>query len=355
MNYTGTHQLLFIEEADPHSFFEKEASISRMPDDEKKWPAHMLSEIHKSLPFLSDYDIDLELTSLDAEAGTALGYAMVRNKSLKNNAVKDLGKASNRIRVPIIIQDRKLQPFHTFELGGGHYPLTAERIEAAMVNPAIFDSSVNKIPRSPSLADQTSPPYQQRQGFGRTGGENTGAMAGGHGKSASAPSLHDALGAVGRTHMAKLAGVEISDDTGHSKEAMVKGARMMPSASRWREYGDEWLKRYESTPFFREALAVQEEDAMIDLQKAESSATRALVRAEDATFKIKIAQMESGLARWKKETRGLMVADTLDKLACCRDENRSWSDEFLTTPMYKEALTFAEGAAERIFAIVNAD
>ena len=35
----------------------------------------------------------------------------------------------NMVRIPVIVADRLLQPFHTFELGGNVYPLTAERIE----------------------------------------------------------------------------------------------------------------------------------------------------------------------------------------------------------------------------------
>jgi hypothetical protein len=38
-----TMPALFLPEVDPHSFFEKEASIAKMPDDEAKWPAHVLS------------------------------------------------------------------------------------------------------------------------------------------------------------------------------------------------------------------------------------------------------------------------------------------------------------------------
>ena len=73
MTYTGTHEPLFIASVDPSDLFEKDASISKMPDDEKKWPAHLLSQLHKQLPFLSDFDVDITLDRLEPEAGFALG------------------------------------------------------------------------------------------------------------------------------------------------------------------------------------------------------------------------------------------------------------------------------------------
>ena len=74
-------QLLFLPDVDPNSFFEKEASISKMPEDEKDWPSHILSSLYEQLPFLSKFSVNIMLQRMEAEAGFAFGYALVLSKS----------------------------------------------------------------------------------------------------------------------------------------------------------------------------------------------------------------------------------------------------------------------------------
>ena len=157
---------LFLPRVDPHQFFEKGASISKMPDDDQKWPSHILSEMYRHLPYISRYDVDISMQRVEPEAGFAFGHALVINKN-DPNAATESKNAENHIRIPIIVADRQLQPFHTFEVGKEIYPLTSERVEAAMLNPAIFDGPAKKPRRMKSMIDQLYPPYEQRQGFGR--------------------------------------------------------------------------------------------------------------------------------------------------------------------------------------------
>lgn len=171
--------MLFRPPVDPHSFFEKQASIAKMPDDDMKWPAHVLSNLHQQLPFLSQYEVDLDLQRVEPEAGFAFGHAMLMARN-DPSAATSAKNPQNMVRIPIIVADRLLQPFHTFELGGNVYPLTSDRIEEALINPAIFQGPANPRRSEKSLVDQMQPPYQQRQGFGRTV-EDAGA------KTASAP------------------------------------------------------------------------------------------------------------------------------------------------------------------------
>ena len=84
MLHTPTSQPLFIRHKSAAELLEKQAAaVARMPDDDKRWPAQVLSEMHKQLPFLSKFDVDIELTRVEPEAGYALGYAMLRNKTGK--------------------------------------------------------------------------------------------------------------------------------------------------------------------------------------------------------------------------------------------------------------------------------
>lgn len=171
MLHTPTSQPLFIQHKSAAELLSKEAAaIARMPDDDKRWPAQVLSEIHKQLPFVSKYDVDIEMTRVEPEAGYALGYAILRNKTGRQRAEEQLGKPTNKLRVPVIVADRMLQPFHVFEIGGKVYPLTQERVESAMMNPAMFDGAADP-PGTRSLLDQIYPPFQHRQGYGMMSGD----------------------------------------------------------------------------------------------------------------------------------------------------------------------------------------
>lgn len=215
---------LFIQPIDHHKWFEKTASIARMPEDEKKWPAHVLSEMHKQLPFLSDLDVDIVIDSQDPEAGFALGYGMIHNRTMRQPQ-DALGKEANAMKIPVIIADRMLKPFHTFELGGDIYPLTPDRVKQAMVQPAIFDGPVRKTPGSQSLVDQLYPPYQQRQGFGRT---QDASNATGIGKIGSSP-----LRTKADKLMGKKATAMLSFNPGDMLPSMMvvqktRGLKLMP-------------------------------------------------------------------------------------------------------------------------------
>jgi hypothetical protein len=178
-------KFLFLPRVDPHSFFEKEASISKMPDDEKNWPAHILSVLHEQLPFLSNFSVNIMIQRMEPEAGFAFGYAMILGKSDPRVAAESKNP-ENSIRIPLIVADRQLQPFHTFELKGQVMPLTSDRVEAAMMNPVIFDGPATRPRAQKSLVDQLYPPFQQRGGFGMT---NTGTNQGGISKVSSAPNI----------------------------------------------------------------------------------------------------------------------------------------------------------------------
>ena len=171
MLHTPTSQPLFIRHKSAAELLEKQAAaVARMPDDDKRWPAQVLSEMHKQLPFLSRFDVDIEMTRIEPEAGYAIGYAMLRNKTGKQRAAEELGKPTNKIRVPVIVADRLLQPFHVFEVGGKTYPLTQDRVESAMMNPSMFDG-ISDPPGTQSLLDQIYPPFQHRQGYGMMSGD----------------------------------------------------------------------------------------------------------------------------------------------------------------------------------------
>ena len=171
--YTGSHEPLFLPEVNPEQWFEKQASLGKVPEDDKKWPGFVLSEIHKQLPFLSDRDVAINMARVEPEAGFAFGYALIRNTRPSEVKPKD---ERSFIRIPIMITDRQLQPFHVFVLGGKAYPLTKERVEEAMIDPAMFAGAASLPDKQKGLMDELFPPYQQRQGFGRTSESGSGVQ-----------------------------------------------------------------------------------------------------------------------------------------------------------------------------------
>ena len=185
---TATSESLFIKKLDPRDLFKKEASIARMPDDDKKWPEVVLSELHKQLPFMSGMDVSLNFTRIQPEAGYGFGYALVRGQK---NAVNLAPKDENQmVKIPIIVADRHLEPFHVFHFEGRTLPLTRGRFEEALENPRVF-AGVDKMPKTQkSLIDQLYPPYQQRQGFGRVvDGSGMSGSSMGINKTAQAPAM----------------------------------------------------------------------------------------------------------------------------------------------------------------------
>jgi hypothetical protein len=163
---TATTESLFLAPIDPKALFTKEATIARMPDDDRKWPEVVLSELHKQLPFLSGMDVALNFTRIAPEAGYGFGHAIVRGQ--KNAAGLPTPKSENQlVKIPIIVEDRYLQPFHVFLFESRTIPLTQSRFEEALENPRVFAGSDAPPKEEKSLVDQLYPPYQQRQGFGR--------------------------------------------------------------------------------------------------------------------------------------------------------------------------------------------
>ena len=165
---TATHESLFLPTVDPSSLITEKvaAAIAKLPDDSRKWAAFIHSELMRHVPYLAEHDVEIVLTQAEEEAGVAFGYAQVHNRT-SARPQDDADRPGNVIRIPIIAQDRRLQKFMVFEVGGRVLPLSEQRIEQAMLNPSPFDTDVRRIPPTASLVNDLYPPYQQRQGFGR--------------------------------------------------------------------------------------------------------------------------------------------------------------------------------------------
>ena len=151
----------------------KEAAFAtRLSETPENWPQELTSELYKQLPFLSDYDVNVNLDRVEPNRGFAFGYADVSSKT-ERPEVEHQEAGIPHIRIPLVIQERAAKPFSIFLDGEKVIPLTEERVREALFNPATFDISTT-APRDPSLVEATMPP--QRSGIGM-GGEYKMAAA----------------------------------------------------------------------------------------------------------------------------------------------------------------------------------
>jgi hypothetical protein len=153
-------------------FLKEAAFASRVSEQAENWPMELNSELFKQLPFLSDYDVNVNLDRVDTGRGFAFGYADVSNKT-ERPEVEHTEMGIPHIRVPLIIIERSVKPFAIFLDGERVLPMTEERVRQILFNPASFDLST-AIPRDPSLVEPLMPP--QRSGIGM-GGEYKMASA----------------------------------------------------------------------------------------------------------------------------------------------------------------------------------
>lgn len=218
---TATSESLFIKEVDPNELFQKEASIARMPDDDRKWPETVLSELHKQLPFLSGMDIALNFTRIQPQAGYGFGYALIRGQI---NAANLQPKDENQmVKIPIVVADRHLEPFHIFNFEGRTFPLTQTRFEEALENPRVFAGATQTPKTEKSLIDQLYPPYQQRQGFGLTGaGAGINSAGSGVAKMASAEKVAKAISEMTPEEIKRLSDLKRNEGLDEAKAGLSK-------------------------------------------------------------------------------------------------------------------------------------
>lgn len=153
--------------------FRKMAGFAtRLSETPENWPQELTSELFKQLPFLSDYDVNVNLDRVEPNRGFAFGYADVANKT-ERPEVEHQETGLPHIRIPLVIMERAAKPFSVFMDGEKVMPLTEERVRETLFNPATFDISTS-APRDPSLVEATMPP--QRSGIGM-GGEYKMASA----------------------------------------------------------------------------------------------------------------------------------------------------------------------------------
>jgi hypothetical protein len=153
-------------------FHKMAAFAARLSEQAENWPQEMTSELFKQLPFLSDYDVNVNLDRVEPSRGFAFGYADVSSKSERPEEEHEESGIPH-IRIPLIVVERSVKPFSVFLEGETVLPLSEDRVRQILFNPATFDLS-SAQPQDPSLVEGLMPPT--RGGFAG-GGEYKTASA----------------------------------------------------------------------------------------------------------------------------------------------------------------------------------
>jgi len=161
--------------------FEKGAAETAMPEDPNAWSDEALQALYKQVPYLSDFDLHVEMAAVDGERGYGLGHVKVTSKTeapmmAPADQLKSAGIRESRI--PIIIKDNKLMPLDLIVTDDSKVlPLTEGRLRQAMFRPQNFDVT-SKTPGDQSMIGQLYPPFRQNYGFGGGGVAVSAGMGG---------------------------------------------------------------------------------------------------------------------------------------------------------------------------------
>jgi len=156
--------------------FEKEAAEVTLPDDPNQWSTEILQELYKQVPYISDFEPNINLLSVDGERGVGLGWIEVSSKTEAAPAAPETqlqAAGIRKARIPVIISEKKLQSLDLVLTDDSKVlPLTESRLRQAMFRPQMFDIA-SKTPGDMSIISQLYPPFRQNYGMG--GGTVIGA------------------------------------------------------------------------------------------------------------------------------------------------------------------------------------
>jgi hypothetical protein len=131
-------------------------AIAKLKGEAATWPQEVYSELLRRLPWLSDYEVNINLDKVDDQRGFAFGNADVTNITQRPED-EHTGAGIPHIQIPVIIAENSLKPFSVFLDGQEVLPLTEDRVREILFNPATFDLIDNNL-RDPSLMDSLMPP-----------------------------------------------------------------------------------------------------------------------------------------------------------------------------------------------------
>lgn len=154
------------------------AALVTLSEDADTWPTEILSEVHKQIPYVSEYALNVHMDRVDAERGFGFGHVEVSSKTeVQPKPEAEALVGVQRVRIPLIVKDKMLLPLDTLVTSDAKMlPLTKERMSQAMFRPQLFDVT-GVSSGDVSMVSQLYPP--NRQTGGGMGGIDGNMMPGG--------------------------------------------------------------------------------------------------------------------------------------------------------------------------------
>jgi hypothetical protein len=294
--------------------FEKISMPVALSDSPESWQREVASEIYKQLPFIGDYAVNIVIERVSPERGYGFGSAEVSSKSeAPEPEQKDLPK----VRIPLIIRDRQLQPLDVFMDGEKVYPLTESRLHEHLFRTATFETSTRQ-PQDKGMADQLYPPMRSNYG--------NNMMSQGEGVMGKFASLNDQL-------KAKLA----DDPMAYARRLKAEG-----SAQKFAGIGEDEFDLQASSPMpktdllsaISHTVPTQEVDGFLSSVTADPVLKTAAAR--NPTFEralLKIAGFQSGTVEKTAEALVNSIKPNVVQFIKLADGN--WRLKYANTDAYR--------------------
>lgn len=152
-----------------HEAFSKTAGQEYpVGDDSSQWGQKVLVQAFQSLPFLSEFSVDVGIDKIDEEQGFGFGSLIV--KPLSQRTPQEEGDSPLPvIHIPFIIRDGLLAPMDIYATPEGKFkPLSEQRLIEELDDPNYWDAPRDR-PWEPNLFQELQPPLESSTGIGGGG------------------------------------------------------------------------------------------------------------------------------------------------------------------------------------------
>ena len=145
----------------------KTAEETTLGDVSDNWQTEVASSASSSLPYLADYSVNVMLDKVNQDSNSAYGNLEIKNKFDAPNLNKD----DRSVRVPLIVEDKKLKPLDIMNIDGKMYPLSEAKLRQSLFRPEIAELSDRQPSKDRYIGYQSAPPYGGGQGGFSYGGD----------------------------------------------------------------------------------------------------------------------------------------------------------------------------------------
>jgi len=151
-------QPLFL---DPTIKMEKVAFDTKLDDEPEEWPVSVVRESYKQLPFLKNYETEVEFDKMDTARGFAVGKMLVWPARMEKAAAAD---RKQLITVPIIVRNREMSPLDVYTHNDVMKPMDQDKVASILFRPQVFEGVAPRDQFSgTNLLGQLTPPNTDHQ------------------------------------------------------------------------------------------------------------------------------------------------------------------------------------------------